>query len=102
MPGRSSPSPFGTVTCTSNTRERDAALDFITGNGLMGQAIWFRTLHKEQDWYVVIRGAYPSRESAVQEISALPETLRQHRPWARSFASVQQSIRDAQRAPRGH
>lgn len=83
----------------TGTRERQAALDFIDAHELAGKAVWFRTLHQKQGWYVVVDGAYPSRDAAVQGIAKLPETLRRHRPWPRSFASIQQSLRDAQGAP---
>jgi len=83
----------------TGTRERQAALDFIGEHGLAGKAVWFRTLHQKQDWYVVVSGVYPSRDAAVQGIAKLPETLRRHRPWARSFASIQLSMRDAGGTP---
>jgi DamX protein len=83
----------------TGTRERQAALDFIGDHGLAGKAVWFRTLHQKQDWYVVVSGVYPSRDAAVEGIAKLPETLRRHRPWSRSFASIQQSIRDAGGTP---
>ncbi len=79
----------------TGTRERQAAIDFIATHRLTGKAAWLRTLHKNQDWYVVISGTYPSREAAVSGIASLPATLRRYQPWARSFGSMLQSIRDS-------
>jgi DamX protein len=73
----------------TGTRERQAALDFIDEHNLAGKAVWFRTLHRKQGWYVVINGVSPSRDAALQGIAKLPETLRRYRPWPRSFASIQ-------------
>lgn len=54
---------------------------------------WFRTRRGGEDWYSLVLGDYPDRQSARAAESALPADIRQHGPWIRSFGSVQDSMR---------
>jgi len=54
---------------------------------------FFKTTHRNKDWYVLLYGIYPNRREALLALEQLPATLRQStQPWARSFASVQKLI----------
>lgn len=75
------------------TRSRQAALDFIRAQSGVADMGLFETVHEGQPWYVVTQGAYASRAQAQQGAARLPESLRKQKPWPRSMASIQQSLR---------
>jgi DamX protein len=60
--------------------------------GLDMELAWFRTLRDGQDWYVLVAGRYPDAETARAAIAGLPEDVRRHQPWVRSFGSVQEAM----------
>ena len=53
----------------------------------------FSTSRQGERWYVVVYGDYATREQAVQAIANIPQSLQDLKPWARSFASVQNDIK---------
>ncbi|WP_181296466.1 SPOR domain-containing protein [Pseudomonas sp. Q2-TVG4-2] len=53
---------------------------------------YFVKQHEGKPLYVVTHGSFSSRNAALEAIEALPASLRAGKPWARSFASVQQEI----------
>jgi len=55
---------------------------------LSGKAVYFHTRHDTRDWYTVVYGVYPDRESAKRAIERLPAELKSSSPWIRSFASI--------------
>jgi DamX protein len=63
--------------------------------GLDMELAWFRTLRDGQDWYVLVAGRYPDAEAARAAIAGLPEAVRRHQPWVRSFGSVQEAMASA-------
>ncbi len=56
---------------------------------------YFAKQHEGKPLYVVTYGSFASRNAALEAIKALPASLRAGKPWARSFASVQQEIAQA-------
>ncbi len=55
--------------------------------------IWYvHTHHHHKDWYVVIYGDYATRQEAEYAVSQLPDMVKQHQPWVRSIASIQNAI----------
>ncbi len=54
---------------------------------------YFVKQHEGKPLYVVTYGSFSSRNAALEAIKTLPASLRSGKPWARSFASVQQEIR---------
>ena len=53
---------------------------------------YFVKQHEGKPLYVVTYGSFPTRQAALQAIGALPASLKEGKPWPRSFASVQQEI----------
>jgi DamX protein len=53
---------------------------------------YFVKQHEGKPLYVVTYGNFPSRKAALEGIQNLPQSLKAGKPWARSFASVQQEI----------
>jgi DamX protein len=70
------------------THSREAMEAFIERHGLGSQAAWFKTSHRDKDWYVVVYGIYADRKLALTELKTLPAGLRRAQPWARRVASV--------------
>ncbi|TBU92166.1 cell division protein [Stutzerimonas kirkiae] len=54
---------------------------------------YFVKQHQGKPLYVVTYGSFSSRAAAVAAIKTLPANLQAGKPWARTFASVQQEIR---------
>ena len=50
----------------------------------------FRTTKKNQDWYALIHGIYPTISVAKEKARSLPQALR--KSWPRKLKSVQNSI----------
>ena len=74
------------------SHDREAALGYVETHDLRDTAAWFRTLHEDKAWYVVVSGSYPTRDAALQAMRQLSTPLRRQGPWTRSFASIQASI----------
>ena len=73
--------------------EEAAVQKFLARHPSLKEIAYYRTTHRDQDWYVVVYGLFPSKESAKQELTRLPKALQASGPWARSVASVQEEIR---------
>ncbi|MDO8272625.1 MAG: SPOR domain-containing protein, partial [Gammaproteobacteria bacterium] len=55
--------------------------------------LWYETRNNGNPWFVVIQGAYASRESARSALAGLPAELRDQQPWVRSLEEVHTEIR---------
>jgi DamX protein len=55
--------------------------------------LWYETRNNGNPWFVVIQGAYTSRESARSALAGLPAELRDQQPWVRSLEDVHTEIR---------
>jgi DamX protein len=55
----------------------------------------YRKLNNGREWYSLVHGEYASRDAAEKALSALPERLRDSRPWVRRLDTVQKEIRAA-------
>jgi len=53
---------------------------------------YFVKQHQGKPLYVVTYGSFATRNAALEAIKKLPASLQAGKPWARSFASVQQEI----------
>lgn len=70
------------------TRSEAAIHQFVTKHGLKDKATILHTTRQGQDWYLLLYGAYPSREAANAALAKLPAEVRASHPWPRSFASL--------------
>jgi DamX protein len=55
--------------------------------------LWYETRNNGRPWFVVIQGAYASRDAARSALAGLPAELRDQQPWVRSLEAVQADIR---------
>lgn len=58
---------------------------------------YFRKVHQGQPLYVVTYGRFANASAARAAVAALPARLQAGKPWPRTFASIQQEIRQAGR-----
>ncbi len=63
-------------------------LSFIAEQGNGHEFGYFKTIHRNQPWYVLTVGQYQGREQALLAIEVLPPQLRAQKPWARNVASI--------------
>ncbi|MCG8669285.1 MAG: AAA family ATPase [Pseudomonadales bacterium] len=73
-------------------REEGSVQKFIAKYPSLKDIAYYRTTHREKDWFVVVYGLYSSKEGAKNELSKLPKALQDSKPWARPISSVQQEI----------
>lgn len=73
-------------------RDPATLVNFAKQHQLGGETAWYETDLKGQPWYVLVHRIYRDRENARQSVERLPAGLQRNRPWAKSLASVQQSI----------
>jgi DamX protein len=65
---------------------------FINSTGEPERFAYFVTRRGSAIWYVLTAGRYPSRDAAVAAINALPPSLADTKPWARSVESIRSSL----------
>ncbi|MBV2133551.1 AAA family ATPase [Pseudomonas sp. MAP12] len=77
------------------TASEGAAQAMVRDGG--GEYRYFRKLHQGKPLYVVTYGRFSSPEAAKSALGGLPSRLQAGKPWPRTFASIQQEIRQAGR-----
>lgn len=77
------------------TNSESAAQTMVREGG--GEYRYFRKLHQGKSLYVVTYGHFPSAAAAKTAVTGLPARLQAGKPWPRTFASIQQEIRQAGR-----
>lgn len=77
------------------TNAEGAAQAMVREGG--GEYRYFRKLHQGKSLFVVTYGRFSSAEAAKAAVAALPTRLQAGKPWPRTFASIQQEIRQAAR-----
>ena len=63
------------------------ALEFMERYDV-GDAVYTRTRHQGEPWYIVVHGTYPDREAARTAIESLPERVRALNPWPRAYKDI--------------
>ncbi len=86
-----SPATFTAQLIGSSTAE---TLYRLAKNPAMGdKAAIYHVLRNGKDWYVLIYGNYPDKETIRKAVAKLPASLRKGGPWLRNFEAVQAEIR---------
>jgi DamX protein len=79
------------------SRNEKSIIDYIRHNRLRPEeTAYYRGSYKGGEWYVLVYGIFPSRQSAMDARASLPVRVRQEKPWPRSLASVHTAIREVQ------
>lgn len=66
--------------------------DFVKQNGLSGAFYYSMSAH-DGNWYNLIYGTYPSKQSASAAVSKLPASVQKLHPWIKPMRVVQQQIK---------
>ena len=74
------------------SRSQDSAKSFISRNSALANLDFFETRHEGQPWFVVTQGRYATRQQAQAAIAALPEPVKQLKPWPRSVGNIQSAM----------
>lgn len=72
--------------------DENSVRSFIQSQSRPADFSYFEGRYQGRPWYVVVYGDYANRDAALTAIQNLPEPLRNQRPWARTFQSVQNDI----------
>jgi len=75
------------------TRSEQAAITFAAKHAEVKDIGYFETVHQGAPWFVITQGSYGGRQAAQSGVAALPESLRNSKPWPRSFGDIQKSLR---------
>jgi DamX protein len=60
------------------SRKEDSIDAFISRHRLdPDKSAWYRTRYKNDDWYVLVYGIYPDRQSAIGDRDRLPAVVRE-------------------------
>jgi DamX protein len=81
------------------SRSADSIRRFLDSTPGLGSGGYFATTYQGQPWYVVVSGQFADRSSAEDAIAALPDAVRELKPWVRSLADIQASIRNHYQLP---
>lgn len=73
--------------------KKSDVIAFMRTHKIENEAVYFHTFFNSKSWYVLITGDYASMDQAKAARAKLPAHLRNLKPWIRSFASVQKSIK---------
>lgn len=65
---------------------------FVARSNLKGKARYYCGKFQSKPWYILIYGNYSSIQDAKKALAGLPENLKKHKPWIRSYAFFQESI----------
>lgn len=68
-------------------------IDFVHENNLKNQANYYQTAFQDKPWYLLIDGQYQNRAQAMAALAQLSPAVRAQNPWVRSFADIQQEIK---------
>ncbi len=60
------------------------------------QSAVYKGMYKDAEWYVLLYGIYPSRQTAIDARAALPAAVRNDKPWPRTLKTVHSAIREVQ------
>ncbi len=72
--------------------EKRSIEEFLRRHGPADGAVYFRTQRGGKDWYALVYNSYRSKTEALAALERLPSAWRKHRPWMRSFASIQKEL----------
>ncbi|VAW94905.1 hypothetical protein MNBD_GAMMA22-1677 [hydrothermal vent metagenome] len=70
------------------TRTESSIKKFVLLHKLQGKAIYFNVKRQGKDWYSLVYGVYPDKNSAIKARTTLSKRLQKAKPWPRNFASI--------------
>jgi septal ring-binding cell division protein DamX len=67
---------------------------FMEKNHLQGKAHYYSANLEGQKWYMLVYGDFKSEKQAYHASKKLPQNLRSHHPWVKSYAVIQKEIEE--------
>jgi DamX protein len=78
------------------SRQQSSIRAYIKQNRLDPErCAYYKGKFQGGDWYVLMYGVYPDRQSALAARTALPARVQKEKPWPRNLTSVHNAIRAA-------
>ncbi|MFK8067381.1 MAG: AAA family ATPase [Gammaproteobacteria bacterium] len=74
------------------THDQLAMRKIIDQNQLGSDVAWFTTMLNGEPWYVVVKGPFNDRSSAIASAASLSAEIRRRKPWPRTIASVKKAM----------
>ncbi|VAW62577.1 hypothetical protein MNBD_GAMMA09-3782 [hydrothermal vent metagenome] len=74
-------------------RGPETLLKFTRKHNLSAPVTWYKTRLKGKDYFVLVYGSYPDRNTARNAIKELSPQLQAVKPWVKSMKSVQQALK---------
>ena len=70
------------------SRSLQSIRDYIRQHHLASKTTYMKTTLKGKDWYILLYGSYPNKQSARQAAAKLPAALRKAGPWPRRIGDI--------------
>jgi len=83
---------YFTLQLIGSSKEKSAE-NFIKKHKLENDAHIFSTVRNDKPWFSVIYKSYPQRKDAQAAIKSLPATLKNLKPWIRTFAHIKRDMK---------
>ena len=87
----SQPDGSATIQLSGHETESDA-IAYIEKVKLSGDIGYYHTQYKNMPWYAVTYGRFNTLDKARSYLELLPEELKQHAPWPRTFKTIRTLI----------
>ena len=75
----------------------DALIRQAKNPALEGQAAIYKVVRKNKDWFVMVYGSYPDKDSMRKAIDKLPLKLKKGKPWVRPMSAIQSEIQSGKK-----
>ncbi len=94
----SQPEESATIQMSGHASEEDA-IAYIDRSNLSGEIGYYQTRYKNKPWYAVTYGLFNTLAEARSYLKALPDDLRLHSPWPRTFKTIKSLIDVTKNSP---
>lgn len=80
-----------TVQLVGLSQQEQARL-FVEQHQLQDSSTIYETQRQGQPFFIVIMGEYATQMEAKAALNALPQALKKHKPWTKTFAQIQREV----------
>lgn len=78
------------------SRSEESVIKFLASADLPFESGYFETRYQGEPWFVVVSGAFTSRQQADEGVIRLPASVRELQPWIRAASEIKSSVRTLQ------
>ena len=76
-----------------SSKEEHVINDYLNNPAIPEPTAYYKASVLGEDWYSVVYGVFPTFDAALHHMRLLPAGLLRYKPWVRTFADVQRSIK---------